>query len=111
MRTALAGQSRTSASKSSSKSSAHEILRRAAGGGVGNPLPIPIAIGGGAGPTSRLKKLDVHDCFSIGTDVHAWLRERVEEFMFTEPALINHRYVVSYSDDADDYDDVGVVFS
>lgn len=60
-------------------------------GGVGNPLPIPIAIAGGAGPTSRLKRLHVLDCFSIGTDVHAWLRERVEEFVFSEPILINHR--------------------
>lgn len=79
-------------------------------GGVGNPLPIPIAIAGGAGPTSRLKRLHVHDCFSIGTDVHAWLRDRVEEFAFTEPTLINHRYVVSYPLHPHDYEAVGVVF-
>lgn len=80
-------------------------------GGVGNPLPIPIAIAGGGGATSRLKRLHVHDCFPMGSDVHAWMKERVEEFVFSEPAMINHRYVVSYPLHADDYEAVGIVFT
>ena len=43
--------------------------------------------GGGTGGTpTRLKCLELNDCLTVGVDVLAWLKSRVEEVIVIEPA-------------------------
>ncbi|KAI0795387.1 hypothetical protein C8Q75DRAFT_745737 [Abortiporus biennis] len=42
---------------------------------------------GVAHPLQKLKRLDIHDCATLGVDVIAWLKTRIEEVNISEPTF------------------------